>query len=265
MKLHVGTSGWVYSHWRGLFYPDGLAQTRWLEFYSQHFATVELNNSFYRLPSEKAFNGWRNRTASSFVYAVKVSRYITHLKRLKNVEEALDNFLVRARILGEKLGPLLYQLPPNMRRNDAVLEAFLQSLPGDLSHVFEFRHETWFDDRVFALLRRYNAGFCIYDMPGLTTPVVATADFAYVRFHGSGALYESCYSDAELAEWADRITRLGQGLISVYVYFNNDSYAHAVGNARTLANYMGTSADDGKSRGLNSWQAEQHSREGSDA
>ena len=239
MSLYIGTSGWAYKHWRGAFYPQGLAQAKWLEFYSQHFATVEINNSFYQLPSEKAFVGWWERTSPGFVYAVKVSRLITHFKKLRNVEAALETFLSRARILGGKLGPLLYQLPPSMPRNEALLESFLRLLPTDLSHVFEFRHESWFDEGVFALLRKHNTGFCIYDMPGLTTPVVATADFAYIRFHGSSAMYESRYSDAELEEWARRIGQLGQGLSSVYIYFNNDTEAFAVSNAKTLAGQMG--------------------------
>jgi len=238
VRFYIGTSGWVYHHWRGLFYPQGLAQAKWLEFYNQHFTTVELNNSFYHLPSEKAFAAWRERSSEGFVYAVKVSRLITHLKKLRNVEGALENFLSRAQILREKLGPLLYQLPPNMPRNDRVLAAFLQLLPPGLCHVFEFRNESWFDEGVFALLRQHQIGFCVYDMPEFTTPIVATADFAYIRFHGSSELYGSCYSDAELEGWAKRIAELGQDLTSVYIYFNNDAEAFAVSNAKTLAELL---------------------------
>lgn len=237
-KYYIGTSGWVYSHWRGLFYPEGLAQGKWLEFYSQHFSTVELNNTFYQLPSEKAFTTWRQSPPPGFVYAVKVSRLITHLKKLRNVEGALGNFLSRARLLEEKLGPLLYQLPPNMPRNEQVLEGFLSLLPQGLHHVFEFRSESWLDESVFDLLRRYNVGFCMFDMPDLTTPLVATADFAYIRFHGSVGMYESCYSDEELEEWAKKISQLGQNLKAIYIYFNNDSQAFAVRNAITLRKYL---------------------------
>ena len=241
MGFYIGTSGWAYKHWRGIFYPQGLGQPKWLEFYSHHFDTVELNNTFYQLPSEKAFASWREGTPPGFVYSVKVSRLITHLKKLRNVEAALDNFLSRARILGDKLGPLLYQLPPNMPRNEALLETFLQLLPAELRHVFEFRHESWFDKGVFALLQKHNAGFCIYDMPGLTTPIMATSDIAYVRFHGSSYMYGGYYSDAELEEWAGKIAQLARGLRSVYVYFNNDEEAFAVSNAKTLADYLGVS------------------------
>ncbi len=206
---------------------------------AQHFSTVELNSSFYHLPSEKAFGTWRDKAPDGFVYALKVSRYITHLKKLRDVEEPLETFISRARLLGDKLGPLLYQLPPGLKRNDAVLEAFLKLLPRDLQHVFEFRNESWFDDEVYALLRKHNAGFCVYDLPGTTTPLVATADFAYVRFHGSTGLYDSCYTDEELESWAKKIAKLGKGLSAVYVYFNNDSHAFAIRNARKLRELLG--------------------------
>ncbi|MDY6917437.1 MAG: DUF72 domain-containing protein [Chloroflexota bacterium] len=231
----IGTSGWVYRHWREVFYPSKLPQSRWLEFYTSHFSTVELNNSFYRLPTEKAFGGWRDTVPPGFVYAVKVSRFITHIKRLREAEEPVQTFLSRARLLGDKLGPLLYQLPPNMHRNDARLDAFLSLLPTGLRHVVEFRHESWLDEEVFDILRRHNAGLCVFDMPDLSCPLLATADFAYVRFHGATGLYYSCYSDEELAEWAGRIRALGDSLDAVYIYFNNDAAGYAVKNARTLA------------------------------
>lgn len=231
---YIGTSGWHYDHWRERFYPKDLGKPKWLEFYSRSFDTVELNNSFYHLPSEKAFANWRDSTPENFRFAVKVSRFITHIKKLKDCEEPLANFLNRARLLEGKLGPLLYQLPPNLHRNDGMLEAFLALLPGDLSHVFEFRHESWHTGEVFSLLRRYNAGLCIYDMPDYTTPVEATGDFAYIRFHGSEHMYGGCYSDEELSNWAQRIAGLGSGVKSVYIYFNNDIEGFAVTNARTL-------------------------------
>ena len=238
MQYHIGTSGWHYEHWQHLFYPDKLAKAKWLEFYARHFTTVELNNSFYRLPSEQAFAAWRDSSPANFTFAVKVSRFITHIKRLKNSEEPVDTFLTRAKILGEKLGPLLYQLPPNMHRSDDKLESFLSILPQGLKHVFEFRHESWLDDKVFEILRRYNVGLCVFDMPGLTCPLVATTDFAYIRFHGSTGLYSSCYSDDELAEWARRLASLPSKVKTVYAYFNNDAEAFAVRNAMTLRDYL---------------------------
>ncbi len=234
----VGTSGWHYEHWRGAFYPAGLAKAGWLEFYAGRFATVELNNSFYRLPSEAAFINWRESSPDSFVFAVKASRFITHIKRLKGTGEAVDTFIARAGLLGDKLGPLLYQLPPGMQRNDDVLEAFLSGLPRDIEHVIEFRHQSWLCQQVFDILSRHGAGLCVFDMPSLSCPLAATADFAYVRFHGGSELYASCYSDEELAGWAERLSALAAKLKTVYIYFNNDAGGYAVSNAMTLRGYL---------------------------
>ena len=206
-KLLIGTSGWHYDWWWGRFYPNDLAKPKWLEFYARHFPTVELNNSFYRLPSENAFANWRDSSPEDFAFAVKVSRFITHIKRLRNAEEPLDTFL--------------------------------SLLPKELEHVIEFRNESWLDEQVFEILTEHNVGFCVFDMPELTTPLVATADFAYIRFHGSAGLYSSCYSDEELKDWADKISTLSQGLKAVYIYFNNDAEGFAVRNAMTLTSYLG--------------------------
>ena len=240
LYYYIGTSGWHYEHWRGRFYPEELTKVRWLEFYTSHFTTVELNNSFYHLPSEAAFATWRNSSPANFTFAVKVSRFITHIKRLKNTEEAIDKFITRAKILEEKLGPLLYQLPPNMPRNDELLESFLSTLPQGMKHVFEFRHQSWLEEKVFEILHKYNIGLCIFDMPSVSCPLVATADFAYIRFHGSTGLYFSCYSDEELADWAEKLANLASNLEAIYIYFNNDAEAFAVRNASTLRNYLQT-------------------------
>jgi uncharacterized protein YecE (DUF72 family) len=238
MQYYVGTSGWHYNHWRDRFYPENLAKRKWLEFYSGHFATVELNNSFYRLPSEGAFANWRGSSPSDFAFAVKVSRFITHIKRLKDTEGAVGKFINRAEILGEKLGPLLYQLPPNMHRDDGRLESFLSTLPRGLKHVFEFRHQSWLEEGVLETLHKYGMGLCVFDMPSVSCPLVATADFAYIRFHGSTGLYSSQYSDEELADWAKKLAALGVGLKEIYIYFNNDAEAFAVRNAMTLRGYL---------------------------
>jgi len=235
---YIGTSGWHYEHWRDRFYPEKLSKDKWLEFYAGHFATVELNNSFYRLPSESAFATWHNSSPANFTFAVKVSRFITHIKRLKDTEEAVENFVTRAKILEEKLGPLLYQLPPNLHRNDELLESFLSALPREMKHVFEFRHQSWLEEKVFKILHKYNIGFCVFDMPSLSCPLAATTDFAYIRFHGSSGLYFSCYSDEELADWAKKLANLATNLKAVYIYFNNDAEAFAVRNAMTLRNYL---------------------------
>ena len=238
VNYYIGTSGWHYDHWRCRFYPEKSTKADWLEFYAGHFSTVELNNSFYRLPSENAFANWYKLSPANFIFAVKVSRFITHIKRLKNSDEPLATFIARAEGLSEKLGPLLYQLPPNMHRDDERLESFLSILPQGMKHVFEFRHQSWLEEKVLAILHKYNAGFCIFDMPSLACPIVATADFAYVRFHGSTGLYSSCYSDEELTDWAKRLADLAAELKAVYIYFNNDAEAFAVKNALTLRNNL---------------------------
>jgi uncharacterized protein YecE (DUF72 family) len=242
-RILIGTSGFAYDHWRASFYPKGLAKARWLDFYTGHFPTVELNTSFYRLPLENAFVTWHRSSPPGFLFAVKVSRFITHMKRLRSAEEPLENFLGRARLLDEKLGPLLYQFPPNMHRNDEVLDAFLRLLPGGLSHVFEFRHQSWLEEGVFHILRQHNVGLCSFDMPTLPCPLIATADFTYIRFHGSTGLYRSCYSDEELEAWAKKIARLPKAVKTVYIYFNNDAEAFAIRNAETLTRLLA-----GKSR-----------------
>jgi uncharacterized protein YecE (DUF72 family) len=237
-SYYIGTSGWHYDHWRHRFYPAELVKTKWLEFYARYFNTVELNNSFYQLPSEAVFAAWHDSIPTDFTFAVKVSRFITHIKRLKDAEEAADKFISRAKVLREKLGPLLYQLPPNMHRSDEVLDHFLSTLPQGYKHVFEFRHQSWFEDRVLETLHKYNTGFCVFDMPSLECPLVATSDFAYIRLHGSTELYSSDYSDGELALWAERIKSLAANLKEVYIYFNNDVGAFATKNAVALGNYL---------------------------
>jgi len=236
---HVGCSGWHYAHWRGPYYPEKLPSKKWLQFYASQFNTVEINNSFYRLPSEKAVVSWRESSPDGFLFAVKVNQFITHRKKLRNLGSAMEDFLLRIDLLENKLGPLLYQLPPGLKRNDEVLEEFLSSLPRKYRHVFEFRHESWICDPIFQLLERYNASFCVFDMPGLSCPLVATADFAYIRLHGSRSLYSSCYSEEELCQWGRRVLQLGRKLKATYVYFNNDAEAFAVRNALFLMKFLG--------------------------
>ena len=234
----VGTSGWHYDDWKGLFYPEKLPKSKWLEFFADRFTTVELNNTFYRLPSEKAFKNWHDSTPAEFIFAVKMSRFVTHIKRLNDTREALQNFMSRATLLKGKLGPVLYQLPPGLHRDDARLMAFLADLPQGYKHVFEFRHESWLADEVYDILRQYHIGMCVFDMPGLSCPLLATTDFAYIRFHGKDSLYSSCYSDEELADWAEKIQKLAENLDEIYIYFNNDVQGFALKNAETIRKYL---------------------------
>lgn len=233
-RYHVGTSGWHYDHWRLRFYPPGLAKSRWLEFYAQHFSTVELNASFYRLPSEKAYRAWYEQSPPGFLFAVKASRLITHYRRLRDVEEALALFYARATLLREKLGPILYQLPPDLRRDDATLEGFLRQLPAELRHVVEFRHPSWFAEPVYELLARYRTAFCVFDLADLPCPRVATAPLVYVRFHGAAGKYWGAYGEEGTAYWASEIKDLASGRGEVFAYFNNDAEAQAVRDAALL-------------------------------
>jgi uncharacterized protein YecE (DUF72 family) len=218
----------------GAFYPQKLPPREWLSFYAQQFNTVEINASFYRLPQESTFSAWHSTVPPGFCFAVKSSRFITHIKRLKDSREPLQTFVTRAKHLDNNLGPILYQLPATFHRDDERLTAFIDLLDKDLKHVFEFRHNSWMDEGVFSLLRKNNIGFCIFDMQGFTSPVISTADFAYIRFHGKGDLYSGSYPDSELAEWAKKTQQLARGLKTVYIYFNNDAGGYAIENARTL-------------------------------
>jgi uncharacterized protein YecE (DUF72 family) len=235
--FYIGTSGWHYPHWLGLFYPEDLPASRWLAHYARHFPSVELNNSFYRQPRASAWELWRRTVPEGFLFAVKANRFLTHIKRLREVEEPLQRFLAGALRLGPRLGPVLYQLPPSFHRtpeNEERLARFLSLLPRQLRHAVEFRHRSWLVEETCRLLGQQGVALCCFDAPRLRTPLVATAPFAYLRFHGSQALYASNYSDQELGQWAQRLAGLGEGLEAVYVYFNNDAYAFAVANARTL-------------------------------
>jgi len=237
-RYFIGTSGWHYDEWRGRIYPEKLPKSQWLEFYADHFPTVELNNTFYRLPSERAVDNWYKTVPSVFVFSVKVSRFITHVKKLKDSGESLNNFMSRTSALHDKLGPLLYQLPPSLQRDDELLDGFLQGLSNEHKHVMEFRHKSWLTEPVFDILRNYSTGLCVFDMPGLSCPLMATTDFAYIRFHGRDSLYSSCYTDEELSDWARNISEFAAKLETVYIYFNNDVAGYALKNAITLHDYL---------------------------
>ncbi|MGO8796078.1 MAG: DUF72 domain-containing protein [Candidatus Sulfotelmatobacter sp.] len=233
--IRIGTSGFHYKHWKGPFYPEKLPAAKMLDYYVQHFDTVELNNSFYRLPEASAFDGWREATPENFVFAVKASRFITHNKKLKDPGQAVDNLLPRAAHLKSKLGPILFQLPPHWRVNQERLIGLLEVLPRDLRYAFEFRELSWMNAEVEAILKRLNAAFCIYELAGYQSPMRVTADFAYVRLHGpESGKYQGSYSDERLSAWAKQIEKWAQELKAVYVYFDNDQAGYAAANALTL-------------------------------
>lgn len=232
--IHVGCSGWVYRHWRGGFYPEELPQTRWFHHYAERFDTVEINASFYRLPLAKTFDGWRGKAPPGFRYAVKVNRFITHSKKLLGCEEPLAEFIALARRLGPALGPLLYQLPPSLHRNDERLAPFLALLPPDLEHVVEFRHASWYSEEVLTLLDRHGVGFVAHDLAGLISPEWAAGRTAYVRFHGTGGKYWGRYSDEQIEQWADWLLQQQAAGRSAWAYFNNDIHGHALEDAQAL-------------------------------
>jgi uncharacterized protein YecE (DUF72 family) len=236
----IGTSGYNYPHWwNGIFYPSDLPQRRWLEFYTKYFDTVELNVSFYRLPRKEAFEGWYKRTPKEFSFAVKGSRFITHIKRLKDCREPLSLLLDHASPLKEKLGVMLWQLPPRFKFQKERLEEFcvlLSTLPRSkfLRHAFEFRDESWFSQEALKILEEFHFAFCIAHGSGLPLMERVTSDHVYLRLHGGEVLYASNYSDRELNGWAEKIQDWRKKGKIVFVYFNNDAYGFAVKNALAL-------------------------------
>jgi uncharacterized protein YecE (DUF72 family) len=233
-RIRVGCSGWVYKHWRGIFYPEDLPQKRWFEFYASEFDTVEINNSFYHLPKAETFDKWRDQAPDGFCYAVKANRFITQAKKLKDPDEPLERFLKPSQRLKEHLGPILFQLPPNMKINLERLETFLQILSNEVTSVFEFRNKSWYTEEVLALLDRHDAGFVAHDMKDLASPRWASGKTAYVRFHGAGGKYWGRYSEKALLEWTDWCLEQARAGRTVWCYFNNDIHGHAIEDARRL-------------------------------
>lgn len=232
--IWVGTSGWQYRDWRGgVFYPERLPQRRWLEFYSRRFPTVEVNNTFYSLPQESTFEKWREETPQGFVVTVKASRYITHIRRLRDAGESVDLFRSRARLLGDKLGPVLFQLPPKFRADVELLTGFLALLPEGIRPAFEFRDASWESSDVYRALDAAGAAWVMPDRPGWRVPDVVTGGWSYVRFHqgGHGPL-GSDYARDKLRRWAERVAAIPAD--DVWVYFNNDLGGAAVRDAEAF-------------------------------
>lgn len=237
-NIRIGTSGYHYDHWKELFYPAKLAKNKWLEHYATCFDTVELNNTFYQLPRETTFEKWHSQVPQNFIFTVKANRYITHLKRLHDPAEPLERFFQRVILLKKKLGPILYQLPPNFHKNLDLLSSFIKLLPDKSMPVFEFRHKSWFDSDTAELLDKLRAAFCIHDMPGAGTPRIVTAKFIYIRFHGPAGKYAGNYSKTQLHNWAKWINENKKHARGVYIYFNNDANAYAIQNAKTLKDLL---------------------------
>jgi len=237
-KIHIGTSGWSYNHWKGSFYPHDLPASRMLEHYVLHFKSVELNNCFYHLPQQKTLEQWRNTVPAGFIFSAKASRYISHMKKLKDPVTSIKKFFDRIIVLEEKLGPILFQLPPHWHFNRERLERFLAVLSRDFRYTFEFRDSSWINDESCELLTRYDAAFCIYELDGYRSPKEITTDFVYIRLHGPDGPYQGNYDKQALSGWANTIsTWAGKGL-SVYCYFDNDEAGYAPRNALQLQSML---------------------------
>jgi uncharacterized protein YecE (DUF72 family) len=245
MAVLIGTSGWQYRDWRGVLYPPGVPQRSWLEHYAGQYATVENNGSFYRLPSQQTFADWRSRTPGGFVMAIKASRYLTHIKRLRDPAEPVERLMRAAAGLGDRLGPVLLQLPPNLPADAGVLDECLRQFarfpggPGASDRVrvaVEFRHDSWWTDEIRQLLENHHAAVCWADRRG--RPVTAlwrTADWGYLRFHEGAARSWPRYGERSLRHWADRIAETWPGHADVYAYFNNDQHGAAIHDAAAFA------------------------------
>ncbi|MFB3925651.1 MAG: DUF72 domain-containing protein [Syntrophales bacterium] len=230
-NIHIGTSGWHYDHWRGPFYPEALSRQNYLDYYADHFHTLEINNSFYQMPQEKTLVQWRNAVPPSFIFSIKASRYITHIKKLKDGKQILGPFMKKVELLREKTGPILFQLPPQWRFNPERLSSFLNALSKECRYVFEFRDSSWFCKKTYDILTQHNAAFCIYNVANRTTPKEITADFTYVRLHGPKGANQGCYDIETLSAWADTFISWRNEGKEIFCYFDNDEAGYAARNA----------------------------------
>jgi uncharacterized protein YecE (DUF72 family) len=241
-RLHVGTSGWHYKHWRGPFYSADIKGEHMLRAYVRNFDTVEINNSFYRLPTVEAIKQWVKQTPPEFIFAVKASRYITHNRKLKDPEQTSARFLEIVKSFGKKLGPILFQLPPAWKVNQERLEEFLAALPKRYRYAFEFRNPTWHTPEIVGVLRKHNAAFCIFNLNHFQSDFHVTADFVYIRLHGPGNAYQGDYPASALRIWAQRIRSwIGENR-QVFLYFDNDQAGFAAKNAMELCDFSRRSA-----------------------
>lgn len=238
-QIHIGSSGWHYDDWTGPFYPDGTRKKDLLACYAETFAAVEINASFYRLPSKSTLETWRDQTPKGFIFACKASRYITHMKKLKDPKQSCKKFFDAVTVLKDKLGPILFQLPPGWRVNTERLENFLKALPPKHRYVFEFRDQSWFHDEVLGLLKAHEAAFCIYDLNRKTSPKSLTADITYLRLHGPDGPYQGSYDDKTLKAWARDLRAWRKGGREVFCFFDNDQLGYAPKNAARLKELVG--------------------------
>lgn len=240
MTVYMGTSGYYYNDWKGIFYPEDIPKKDWLPYYARHFRTVEINNTFYKTPNKSTFEKWAERTPHDFKFTLKGSRYVTHLKKLNDPREGLNNFYSAIEPLAHKTDCVLWQLPPNLHYDKEKLENFARACGGEYANVIEFRHKSWFNEECYDVLREYKLTFCMLstadDLPEIPLQIGHTA---YLRFHGKDKKqkYRYYYSKAELQEWAEKIRELNPHRI--FIYFNNDYDGNAIKNARELEGMLG--------------------------
>lgn len=235
-KFFIGTSGWFYSHWKGVFYPQDLPASGFLNYYLTKFRTVEINSSFYHLPKEQTFKNWHQKTPNNFLFSLKASRFISHRKKLKDCLKPWKLFYSRAKLLEKKLGPILFQLAPSFKADKFRLKDFLKILPKNQRFAFEFRHQSWFCQSIFEILRKFKIALVVADTPSYPLVKKITTDFIYLRLHGHEKLYASNYSEASLKKWARLIKKWLKefDLKAVYIYFDNDAQGFAPQNAASL-------------------------------
>jgi len=231
-KIYIGTSGWNYDHWKEVFYEKGCSKSNWLQFYAKHFNSVEVNATFYRSLSYKTYETWKEKTPHGFIWSVKANRFITHIKRLKDIAEPLKRFLGEVGGLKEKLGPILFQLPPSLNFEEEVFDEFCNFLPGNKSFAIEARHPSWLEEKALSCIRKHHIAWCISDTAGRYPYLEAiTSNFIYIRLHGSKQLYVSEYSEDEIHHLAKKIKKWNK---ETYVYFDNDAMGHAPKDALKL-------------------------------
>lgn len=233
-NIHIGTSGWYYAHWDTVFYPEKIKSDKRLNYYSHYFSSVEINSTFYRLPTEKTVKNWFKQVQDNFLFSIKASQYITHRKRLKDYKKSTERFFKILKYFGPKRGPVLFQLPPSFQINPDRLEEFISHLANQHQCVFEFRHKSWYCDEIYQLLNKYRIGLCITDLAGQLSPEVITSDFTYVRLHGPKAAYKGSYGTRKLKEWKKKIESWSNAGVAVYCYFDNVEKGYAIQDAKKL-------------------------------
>lgn len=234
MKVDIGTSGWSYEHWKEKFYPKGIKSKERLSFYSKSFSTVEINNSFYNLPKEETLINWRESVPENFVFSIKANRYLTHIRRLRAEEKSVELFFSRVKVLGPKMGPVLFQLPPNLSGDVMLFKQFLKLLPQKQKVVFEFRNDSWYEQEIFNIFKENGLTLCFHDHSDAPPPLLITSNILYIRMHGPSGSYSGKYSEKEIKTLARKILNLKGEVNEVYCYFNDDIKGYAIENALLL-------------------------------